>query len=1246
MNSAADKRNQESLEDRSFAGSLLKRRKVGMLITYWSHVDCVLDFSTKVFEYRIHDSERDFRIIDLQHHRDKSEVSSLDPGEKVIEILEDKIVIRNARDTSGHFKSAIHLKPIETCLDFHNWKAAFRKIVRIPEAFEKCISNLLPIFESSIEEQNLLADLLACQPGGTLHGCLEDVWGLIQLRNLQLRIDGFLEASSEKLFCTISFGNQSFFDNRSTNSMSYLQNFSLFKRFFISSKDSSEILVCVLCRSINNRNVLQLFGKLYLWDLVRQHSTASLSPIRTSIVSLYSPGTNMIFGTASLSYTIEYLGDDISRHMDNGFSEPSSRASVALKPEFLMKDTASVTKKATEMIGPLMFERLISADEIASLALTLRAIKYPIYSFSPTLEMGKQKEFLSKIFFVDLSVVASMGDSDVFNCPFLILEKEAFFTMSTCCYHPSNMLDAFGGSANRLLSWQYQVYSQSWLANFARMAQDGQSVCNIKLQAVEQIDSASFVSRDSDDQMLFASRFPSQAIGDDGDFEVTVMHDLSNNPERTLKILGQNVTSSVLHRFQNNLISVKGLKGNLIFFFRDRVRPFKIRSWGALQVNSLLDQKPCTQWVHLQKYEDTLAPSKKEKIFSEGYAALVTASICFDRKSVSLPNAAAERSDFIAPPQLFKEWLSSHSQSHIMGSYERSNYLQYMFQILCRRMVSCVAQFNIHNDYSISWSSIPWNPELPFPTEVRGILTSFAHIYGVAPIYYHLQFAQELSDAFILSNYNNHTFVYQAVECLSEVLLLASGLSDSDFAWFQTLTVTIFQSASRSLYNVLCTGKIQQLDLMVIMESYVKFFSKMNLLKLGIRLIEHAIVKGIPADTTSLGVSSQTGEFDKKHLINMVLQDFVSFGDTICLQAFSQPNTGRLPFPDVYTGQQFLDVLQIFSSFLFKWKGISQDIEFSKLVGCAALGHYRRIICNAVDMTITSTLRGNDVLELWMYMQKIHDSLTSDHTHSVPCGSIADFTKLLAPIWLQTLPETASTLAFTVCNACKLDNLEICDEKKRISSSVIDGLQSSGIIVHEMQTISQKCLTTACDQLRLRMIMGLIRIPIRAAQELQTWIRKTFLEILHESLLASRHSQASRVLKLMSRLCILCNDLAFLKDNLLAETAGWTSYYENLVAGGSSSMQIPGLKSDSVDFLDEAGFGPGPVQVTVTTGSSLGSGTDSDIFIDLHGIEGSEPSGKHQLKGPNAFKSGRVDTFTINLTESLHHISKIEARIG
>jgi hypothetical protein len=197
-----------------------------------------------------------------------------------------------------------------------------------------------------------------------------------------------------------------------------------------------------------------------------------------------------------------------------------------------------------------------------------------------------------------------------------------------------------------------------------------------------------------------------------------------------------------------------------------------------------------------------------------------------------------------------------------------------------------------------------------------------------------------------------------------------------------------------------------------------------------------------------------------------------------------------------------------------------------------------------------------------------------------------------------------------------------------------------------MQTISQKCLTTACDQLRLRMIMGLIRIPIRAAQELQTWIRKTFLEILHESLLASRHSQASRVLKLMSQLCILCNDLAFLKDNLLAETAGWTSYYENLVAGGSSSMQIPGLKSDSVDFLDEAGFGPGPVQVTVTTGSSLGSGTDSDIFIDLHGIEGSEPSGKHQLKGPNAFKSGRVDTFTINLTESLHHISKIEARIG
>ncbi len=1252
IRSAFQKMNKESLEDKSFGGSLLKRRKIGMLVNYWSHVDCVLDFSTKVFEYRIHDSERDFRLIDLQYHREKCDSSSLDPNEKVIEILEDKIVIRNARDTSGHFKPAIHLKPTENDSEFQKWRAAFRKIVGIPEVLERCVLNSLPIFESSEEEKNLLADILSSNQGRTTHGFLDHVWGLMQLQTLQLNIDDFLQRSFEKLYCTISFGNQSYCDNQSANSMSHLHTFSIFKRLFISSQDSSEILVCILCRSTNTRNVLQLLGKLYMWDLVRQLSTTtkSSSPARISTISLYSPGSNIKYGTASLSYTIEYLGDDIShQNADNSHAEPSARESVAFKPEFLLNDAASLAKQASDVMGPLMFERLISADEMASLFLTLRVMKYPIYSISPPLDFGAQKEFLSRTFFADISVVASMGEGDVFNCSFPTMEKEAFFTMSTCCYHRSHMLDAFGGSTKRLLSWQYQVYSQSWIANFARMARRSQSICNVKLQAVEQIDAASFVTRDSDDRLLFASRFPSQAIGEDGIFEVSVMHDLNQNPERTLKILGQNLESSTLHRFQDNLISVQGLKGNLIFLLRDKVRPFKIRSWGALPLNLLLDQKPCTQWVHFQKFEDSLAPSRKEKIFSEGYSALVTVSVCFDRKSINLPNAATDPSEYIAPPKSFNEWLCAHSQSHITGSYERSNYLQYMFQILCRRMVSCVAQLKIHGDCSISWSSIPWNPELPFPTEVRGVLTCFAHTHGVAPIYYHLQFAQELSDAFILSNYNYHSFINQAVECLSDVLLLASGLSDSDFAWFQTLTATIFQSASRSIYNVLCTNQIRKLELTIIVEKYVSMFSKMNTVKLGIHLIANAIAKGIPADTTSIGISSQTGEFHKDHLMNMVLQDFVCLGDTISLQTFSHPDDGLLPFPGVYIRQHFLDILQIFSNFLLLWKGISQDQGSSQLVGCAALGHYRRIICNTVDMCISSSLRGHEVLELWHCMQKIHNALASDYSRTVPHDKVADFTKLLGPLWLQTLPETASTLAFAVCNACKLDNLEICDEGKRISSSVIDGLQSSGIIVHEMQSISQKCLTTASDQLRLRMMMGLVRIPLRAVQELQTWIRKKFLEILYQAHHASRFLQAPVVSNIINQLCILCNDLAFLKDNVLSDTSGWTRYYEELIAGSSSDMQMPGLKPDSgvmISIEDDVAFGPGPVQITVTTGSFLGNGTSSDVFIVLHGFEGSESSGKLQLKsGPKSFGTGRVDKFTIDLAESLHQISKIEARV-
>jgi hypothetical protein len=1253
MQSSFPQTNKDALEEKSFGGSLLKRRKIGMLVKYWSHVDCVLDFSTKMFEYRIHNSERDFRLIDLQHHREKSVGSSSDTDDKLIDILVDTIVIRNAVDTSGHFKPAIHLKPTENDADFQNWKAAFRKIVRIPQKIEKCILSSLPFFESSAEEKNLLTDILRSKKGRTLPGCLDLVWGLIQLRTLQLSLDNFLQTSFEKLHCTISFGNQSFCDNQCINFRSQLHTFSIFKRFFISSQDSSEILICILCRSSSTRNVLQLFGKLYLWDLIRQLSTTSamLSSERTSNISLYSPGSNIIYGTARLSYSIEYLGDDISHQNGNkANSEPSTRESVAFKAEFLLNDTASVAKQATDVMGPLMFERLISADEIASLFLALRVIKYPIYSFSPPLDFVTQKEFLCGAFFVDMSVVASMGESSALNSALSIIDKEAFFTMSTSCYHRSHKLDAFGGSTQRLLSWQYQIYSQSWLANFARLAQNCQSVCNVKLQAVEQMDAASFVTRDSDDRVLFSSRFPSQAIGEDGIFQVSVMHDLNDNPERTLKILGQNAASSTLHRFQDNLISLQALRGNLIFLLRDKVRPFKIRSWGALQVNSLLHQKPSTQWVHLQKYEDVLAPSKKEKIFCEGYTALVTVSICFDRKSIDLPVAAAEPSEYMAPPTSFGEWLSSHSQSHITGSYERSYYLQYMFQILCRRAVSCVAQLKVHGDCSISWSSIPWNPELPFPTEVRGILTCFAHTYGVAPIYYHLQFAQELSDAFILSNYHHHSFITLAVQCLSDVLLLASGLSDSDFAWFQTLTMTIFQSASRSFYNVLCTNNIKHLDLIIIIEMYVKIFSKMNTVKMGIHLIANSIVKGIPADTTSIGVASQTGDFHKAHLTNMILQDFVSLGDSICLQTFSQPEEGLLPFPGVYTRQQFLDVLQIFSDFLLRWKGSCQDQGSSDLIGCAALSHYRRIMCNTVDMCITITLRGHDVLELWHYMQNIHSTLASDYARAVPHEKTADFTKLLAPMWLQTLPETASTLAFAVCNACKLDNLEVCDEKQRISSSVIDGLQSSGIVVHEMQFISQKCLITASDQLRLRMMMGLVRIPLRAAQELQTWIRKTFLEILYEAQLASRFNVFSQALgfsKLIDSLCILCNDLVFLKDNILADTSGWTRYYEDLIAGSASNMQMPGLKSESSIFVaseDDAPFGPGPVQVQVTTGSFLGSGTKSDVLIILHGIEGSESSGKQQLKrGPKSFGTGRVDKFTIDLAESLHEISKIEA---
>jgi hypothetical protein len=528
---------------------------------------------------------------------------------------------------------------------------------------------------------------------------------------------------------------------------------------------------------------------------------------------------------------------------------------------------------------------------------------------------------------------------------------------------------------------------------------------------------------------------------------------------------------------------------------------------------------------------------------------------------------------------------------------------------------------------------------------VRGILTCFAHTHGVAPIFFHLQLAQELSDALIVSNYHNYSFIKLAVECLSNVLLLGSGISDSDFAWFQTLTITIFQSTSRSLYNFLCRGKVAQLDLMIVMEGYVSMFSNLNTVKTGIRMIQHAILKGIPANTTAIGLSSQVGDFNIEHLTNMVVQDFVSLADSICLQTFSQSSDDcLLPFPGVYIGQQFLDILEIFNDFLLQWKAICQDRESSKLVGCAVLGFYRRIICNAIDLRISSTLRGHDVLELWHLMQKIHSILARNYTESVPHGSFTDFTKLLAPIWLQTLPETATALAFSVCRACKIDTLEMCDEQKRISSSVIDGLQSSGIIVHEMQFVSQKCLTIASDQLRLRMMMGLVRIPIRAAHELQMWIQKTFLEILSEAYAVLRSSHTSKISKLTNQLCILCNDLAFLKDSVLVEAEGWTRYYEDLVAGSSFSRGMPKFKSDSGVTDDKAGFGPGPVQVIVNTSSAVGSGTDSDVFIILHGIQGSESSGKQQLKSDgDTFEAGCVDTFSIDLAEALHQISKIEA---
>lgn len=1243
----------EIIEEKSFGGSLMKRRKVGMIVNFWSHVDCLLDFSTKVFEYRIHDSQRDFRYIDLQNHREKREGSALDPGEKVIEVLEDKVIIRNACDTSGHFKSAIHLKPLESSVDFENWKAAFRKIVSIPANVEKCVFHSLPVFVSSPEEKHLLNDIMAGNQGVPPQSLLNDVWGLIQLRSLQLSTEDFFETLCEKVCCTVSFGSQSTFcdlQHENTGTQTPKPPTPLFKRFFISSQDASEILICVLCRSTSMRSVLQLIGKVYLWDLVRQLSTSSSSAVISSSIQLYSPGSSVIFGTAVLSYLVESLEDNVSNHIGEVASlDLSAHESTVSKPEFLMNDTATPqTKQSKDITGCLMFEQMISADIIASLALTLRVMNYPIHSFTPPLDSGTQRnEFLSRVFCVDISVVAKMAESDVLSCSFLSIQKESIFTINTCCYHPSYSLDAFGGSPSRLLSWQYQVYSQCWIANFARIAQHGHKFCNIKLQAVEQITSASFVSREFDDQEISLSRFPSTSIGESGNFEVTVMHDLNANPERTLKIVGDQLPLNVLNRFQDNLITLQGLRGNLIFLLRDRVRPFKLRSWGRLEVNSLIDQKRCTQWIHLHKYEDALAPSKKEKVFSEGYAVLVTVSLCFDRNAINLPSAALDLSDVIAPPQSFTEWLSAHPQSHIMGSLERSLYLHYLFQILCRRMVSCVAQLKVNGDCSVSWSNIPWNPDLPFPSEARGILVCFAHTYGVAPIYFHLQFAQELSDAFILSNYHNYSFIKLAVDCLFEVLSLASGFSNSDFAWFQSLTLTIFQYVSRSLYNVLCGGKIKQLSLVVVIQGYVDIFSKLNGVKTGIHMIESAIAKGIPVQTSAFGLSSQVGDFSKEHLMSMVVQDFVSLGDSVCLQTFRQSSDEcQLPFPAVYIGQYFLDILDIFSKFLFQWKQICEDKECSKLIGCAVTGFYRRIICNAIDMRISLTLKGHDVLELWHCLQKIHSSLASMYQHSAPYGSFVDFTKLLAPIWLETLPETATALALSICQACKLDNLDICDEKKRISSSVIDGLQSSGIVVHEMQFVSQKCLASASERLRLSMMTSLVRIPIRAAQELQMWIQKRFSEILRDAHFAFRLSQMSKELILINQLCILCNDLAFLKDNVLIEAEGWARYYEELVAGSVSRKSMPGgINLDHAGSTDDLiCFGPGAVEVIVTTGSTVGSGTDSDVFISLHGIMGVEPSGKQQLKSDHdTLETGCTDTFTIELSEALHQISKIEA---
>jgi hypothetical protein len=842
--------------------------------------------------------------------------------------------------------------------------------------------------------------------------------------------------------------------------------------------------------------------------------------------------------------------------------------------------------------------------------------------------------------------VASICDSEACHCTIPIIHQEASFTLSTCCFHPSYTLAAFGGSESRLLSWQYQIYSQSWLANFARMARLSQNFCNVKLQAVEQIDAASFVSRDCDDRALFASRFESNAIAADGNFEVTVMHDLTANPERTLKISGQTLTASVLNRFEDNLISLQGLRGHLIFCLRDKIRPFKLRSWGALPIDDLLDQKSRTQWVHLQKYEDSLAPSKKEKIFSEGYSVLATVSVSFDRRSIDLPIAGLEPSAYIAPPQCFSHWLSAHSQSHVSGSCAKSQYIQFMFQILCRRMISCIAQLKVHGDYSVSWLRIAWNPELPFPREICGMLTCFAHTYGVAPIYFNLQFAQELLDAFMLSNYHNHSFIKKAVQCLSEALLLASGFSDTNFEWFQTLVLTAFQSSSRSLFNVLVRKQCNQLHLMVIVEDFVNIFTKLNSMKIGMHIIEHALAKGIPPDTVSIGLSSGIGDFSKDQLMKMVLQDFVSLGDTTCLQSFSQSIVGMLSYPSVYVGQQFLDILNMFSKFLLQWKGVCQGKEMTKLIGCAVLGFYRKIICNAVDLSISSTLKGHDVLELWHCMHKVHSLLRDAFELAVPDATFVDFAKLLAPIWLETLPETANALALTVCEACRVDNMEICDPKKRISSSVIDGLQSSGIVVHEMQFVSQNCLAAASHQLRLRMMMGLIRIPIRAAQELQIWIQKTFCKILGSacnSLQTSKMTQEFQTL--INHLCILCNNVAFLKDSIIFEAEQWTRYYENLVAGSVLSSKIPGFKADYVIAQDESCFGPGLVRIKVFTSSSIGSGTNSKVFIVLHGVSGSDSSGKQQLQSEyDAFGTGCVGTFTIHLAEALHHISKIEAR--